>query len=162
MRQAARRAALAAAALLLPGCASLPFLLHPPPRLASCAGALVPTGEIPGELFWRERVRVTGGDVDAGFELAVQKRGDELVVVGWNEFGAQAFSAVQRGSQVELHSELGRALAVPPENLVRDLHRARFGAAPGAGVEVAREGERATIENARCGYRAVFVRIPAR
>jgi hypothetical protein len=162
LRQATRRAALAAAALLLPGCATLPFLLHPPPSLAPCPGELVPTGEIPGDLFWRERVRVVGGDVDAGFELAVQKRGDELVVVGFNEFGAQAFSAVQRGAEVELRSELGRALAVPPGNLLRDLHRARFGAAPGGRVEVAREGERVEIENPRCGYRAVFVRVPAR
>src|SRR5206468_2307162 len=121
---AARSAATAAAALLL-GCATFP--LTAPPRIADCAGPLLSTAQIPGgDFLLRERVRVAGGGVDLGLELLAERRADRLVVVGFNEFGAKVFSAVQRDLAVETDAPLGRALAVSPENVLRDLHEARF------------------------------------
>jgi hypothetical protein len=55
---------------------------------------------------------------------------------------------------VTSRSDFGRALPLPPENALRDLHAARF-AAPdtGADVEIQRPG---------CAYRASFVQVERR
>jgi hypothetical protein len=97
-----------------------------PPRLPECRGVLVPTAEIPGEFVLRQRLRVTSPEVDTGLDLAVQKREDELVVVGFTALGAKAFSITQRGTDVRVDDKLGRASSVPPINVLRDLHRVLF------------------------------------
>lgn len=148
-----------AAALLLglavAGCA-LSVPPWGPPRLEACPGLLVPAAGIPGGDFaLRERVRIRGGEVDLGLALLVERRGDRLVLVALNPFGAKAFSVVQRGLEVEATSHLGRALQVPPGNVLRDLHAARFAGPPDtpARVEVMRPG---------CSYTATFVRVERR
>jgi hypothetical protein len=139
-------AAFAAFAL---GCASLPLA---GPRIADCEGPLLATAEIPGGDFrLRERVRVAGGGVDLGLELLAERHGDRLVVVAFNEFGAKVFSAVQRGVAVESEAKLGRALAVPPENVLRDLHEARF--------FHPESGDRVVVRRPGCDYTATFVRV---
>jgi hypothetical protein len=147
------RAACAALAALLLGCAEFPRLA--PPRIADCDGPLLATAEIPGGDFrLRERARFAGGGVDLALELLAERRADRLVVIGFNEFGARVFSAVQRGVAVESDAPLGRALAVSPANVLRDLHEARF-FHPDTGdrVEVRRPG---------CDYTATFVRVERR
>jgi Protein of unknown function (DUF3261) len=140
------------AALLLfaaGGCASARWLLHPPPRLAACPGPIPSTGALPrGDVVWHDRVRYRGGEVDAGFSLVAEKRGERLVLVGLNAFGARAFSVTQDQQRVEADARLGRALAVPPETVLRDWHALRA-----AGAEAP-----ATVELARpeCGYVATF------
>jgi hypothetical protein len=144
--------ALAGAAFAL-GCAALP--LATARRIPDCEGPLLATADIPGGDFrLRERVRIAGRGVDLGLELLAERRADRLVVIAFNEFGARVFSLVQRGSEVESEAKLGRALAVPPENVLRDLHEARF-FHPEAGdrVEVRRRG---------CDYTATFVRVERR
>lgn len=151
MKYRAAGAALGALAWL--GCASLPFAA--PPRLADCAGPLVSTSDIPGGDFrLRERVRIAGGGVDLGLELLAERRADRLVVVAFNEFGAKVFSAVQRGLAVESDAPLGRALAVPPENVLRDLHEARFLHPESA--------DRVVVRRPGCDYTATFVRVERR
>jgi len=140
------------------GCAGLTGLRHAlfgPPRLADCPGPLVPVAELPeGDFLLRERVRVRGEGVDAGFELLAERRGERLVLVGLNAFGAKVFSLTQRDLGVEAESHLGPMLAVPPPNLLRDLHAARFaGSESPDRVEVARPG---------CGYTSTFVRVERR
>jgi hypothetical protein len=116
-----------ALALLAPtGCRTLAFVLHPPKVMAECPGELVPTGSIEGDFVLRERARYRGQGVDAGLYVVTQKRGDELVMVGFNAFGAKAFTLTQRGTHVEAQNMLGRGLPVPPENVLRDLHRVHF------------------------------------
>lgn len=149
MRYAARSAALAALAL---GCATFSL---PPPRIPDCAGPLVPTAEIPGGDFrLRERVRFVGAGVDLGLELLAERRGDRLVVIGFNEFGARVFSAVQRGVEVESDDRLGRALEISPQNVLRDLHAARFRAPE--------SGERVEVRRTGCAYSATFARVERR
>ena len=145
-----------AAAATVAGCESLHLALYRPPTLPDCPGELVPTGAIPGEFVWRERVRVVGGDVEATFDLVIEKHVDQLVLVGFNEFGAKAFSVVQRGTEVETLRHLGPATPVPPENILRDLHRARLGAPPG-NATVEESAGRTEIDNPSCGYRATWV-----
>jgi len=158
----AKAAALAAAAALLAGCA-LPWWLRSHPHLEACPGPVVSSHELPGgDFLLRERVRVEGegedGRVDAGFELVVERRGGRLAVVGLNPFGAKAFSLVQRGRVVQSETHLPR-LPLPPENLLYDLHAARFApdrGGPGGSpdrVDVARIG---------CGYAVTFSRAEYR
>lgn len=129
-------------------CAAWPGL---PPRLAPCPGPVPAVASLPaGDFGWRERVRYRGGDVDAGFLVVAEKRGDRLVLVGLNPFGAKAFSVTQQQGALTAESHLGRALAVPPENVLRDWYalRARGGGAAGDPVRIARPA---------CGYEATFV-----
>jgi hypothetical protein len=140
---------LAAVGLAAGGCTTLRFLLDPPPRLAACPGPIPSTGALPaGDLVWHDRVRYRGGEVDAGFSLVAEKRGERLVLVGLNAFGARAFSVTQQGSAVEADARMGRALAVPPETVLRDWHALRAaGAEPPATFALARP---------ECGYEATF------
>ena len=145
-----KRAALCAALAL--GCAALPRL---PARIADCPGPLVPAADIPGGDFrLRERVRIAGGGVDLGLELLAERRGDRLVVIGWNAFGARVFSAVQTGVAIQTDAPLGRAFEIPPENVLRDLHEARFFHPESA--------ERTDVHRSGCDYTATFVRVERR
>jgi hypothetical protein len=131
------------------GCTTMRMLLHAPPRLAACPGPIPGTATLPdGDLVWHDRVRYRGGDVDAGFSLVAEKRGERLVLVGLNAFGARAFSVTQEQTQVETDARMGRALAVPPETVLRDWHALRAaGAEPPATLTLARP---------ECGYEATF------
>lgn len=146
-----RRAGAALLALVAAGCSALPGPWRLP-HLGDCPGGLVSTAALaPGDFALRERLRVVGGDVDAGFEVVAERRGDRLVVVGFNAFGAKAFAAIQEGDAVEARSFLGRALPVDPANVLRDLHAAgRF--APDA-------PPRAAIARPGCGYTATFAAV---
>lgn len=147
------RTAGALLALALAGCASWPGL---PPRLAECPGPIPDTRALPpGDWLVRERVRIVGGDVDLGLEVVAEKRGQRLAVVAFHALGAKAFSLVQRGERVEAESHLGRALAVPPRNVLRDLHEAGLG-----GERTVHE--RVRVERPECGYTATFVRVERR
>ena len=146
--------ALALLAVLGLGCAWLSGATAP--RIGECGGPLVTAEEIPGGDFaQRERVRIAGDGVDLGLELLAERRGDRLVVVGFNAFGARVFSLVQQGDEIaQSDAPMGRALPVPPGNVLRDLHAARFSAAETPDrVEVRRRG---------CGYTATFVRVERR
>jgi hypothetical protein len=140
------------AALLLlaaSGCATARFLLHPPPRLAACPGPIPDTDALPGDdLVWHDRVRYRGGEVDAGFALVAEKRGERLVLVGLDAFGARAFSVTQEHGELALDARMGRALAVPPETVLRDWYALRA-----AGTE---PPGRLTLARPECGYEATF------
>ncbi len=127
MRERGALTGLVVAALLVSGC-GLTRLWNLPPRIPDCPGFLVPTGEIPGDFVVSQRMRVTSGSVNAGLDLAVQKSGDELVVVGFTILGAKAFVLTQRGTRVEVRDLLGRASPLPPRNVLRDIHRIEFAA----------------------------------
>jgi Protein of unknown function (DUF3261) len=146
-----RRALLATLGLsALVGCTTLRFLLHPPPRLAACPGPIPSSAALPaGDRVWHDRARYRGGDVDAGFSLVAEKRGERLVLVGFDAFGVRAFSVTQQGDTLVVDARLRRALAVPPETLLRDWHALRAaGAEPPATLALPRP---------ECGYEATWV-----
>ncbi len=146
-----RRARLTAALLaaLAAGACSIPRL-YALPRLASCPGPIPSTRTLPpGDLVWHDRVRYRGGAVDAGFSLVAEKRGEQLVLVGLNSFGVRAFSVTQVGERIATDARLGRALEVPPENVLRDWHAARAALAASPGTF--------ELPRTECGYRATFV-----
>jgi hypothetical protein len=156
MRRAARRAIAATCAIAALACANLP------PRLRRCDGPLRSTQEIAGDFTRHERIRVRGGRVDESFGLVLQKRGEKLVMLGTNAFGAKVFAVTQVGIALETKSFVGRALSVPPENILRDLHRAHFltpeqQQTSQRTAEPTEHGVR--IESKRCGYESVLIEL---
>ena len=153
MRKAFALALLAAG---LAGCANS----RPQPRLPDCPGPLRSVSEIAGDFVRQERIRVRGGGVDESFGLVLQKKGARLVVLGFTPFGAKAFSLIQRELEVESESYLGRLLLVPPENVLRDLHRAYFltSAQSEASERRLARGEAGMLQvaSAACGYEATL------
>jgi hypothetical protein len=102
--------------LLLPalGCASLGLGLARalPDLAAECPGRLLPTEEMEGDFLVRQRARVQGEDLDWRLELVAQKRGEELVLIGLDAFGAKLFVVTQRGSESRWS---GRAVSLPTD-----------------------------------------------
>ena len=122
LRRAAGLVGLAFVAASL-GCALLPLRGR---AIDDCPGALVSTRDIAGEFLIRQRVRVDSGARAFAFELAIQKRGDELLVVGLDPLGAKLFAVTQVGVDTTIDALPAPVLEVPPHNVLRDLHRARF------------------------------------
>jgi len=139
------RIAVIGAAIALSGCATLRLLTYHPARLAECPGALLSSNEIDGDFRLRMQIQVVADRVDTGYDLVVRKKDDRLILIGLTRFGAKAFSVVQDGTHLQTESALGPATVVPPVNVLRDIHRARFlGAGPAVEsgtVEGSYEGE---------------------
>ena len=164
MRSAAR-IALATAISAALGCAHV----TPPaavvalalPHLPDCPGSLVSTAELEGDWVIHERIRVRGDRVDESYGLVVQKHGPRLVLVGLTAFGAKAFTVTQIGVETWSESKLGPALPVPPDNVLRDLHRAHFLATDDPAFEgraITRHADGSVqIASASCGYEATLV-----
>jgi hypothetical protein len=104
-------------------CGWLPFA---PRSIPDCPAEIRSTKEIPGDFTIRQRVTVSAEDVNFPFELIVQKKGRELVLVGLSPMGAKLFTVVQTGLETEVDALPSAALPVPPLNVLRDLHRFRF------------------------------------
>ena len=92
-------------------------------KIRECPGAVVSTHELTGEFLLRQHVRIESGGARFTMQLVVQKRGDELVLVGLNAIGAVLFTLRQQGIQTELDSLPPPMLEIPPANLLRDFHR---------------------------------------
>lgn len=139
--------------------------LRPPPRLPDCAGSLVSTRELAGDFTIHERIRVRGDRVDEAYGLVAQKTGDRLVLVGLTPFGATAFTLAQVGLDVQSDSKLGRALPVPPENVLRDFHVAHFFAHDVTELEnrrIRRDADGVVhITSFACGYEATLAPVRA-
>lgn len=153
-------------ALLLPGCAWMAVLNAP--VLPRCEGPLTSTEWIPDGLRIRQQHRIVAGDVDYALDLVAEKTSGRLVVVGFNALGVKSFAVTQRGLEVEVDRFLP-GLPVPPENVLRDLHRVSFSkfAPPGRNVEpdvslrgsLEGPGARVEILHAGCGYRTTVVAV---
>jgi len=131
------------------------------PHLADCPGSLRSTAELEGDWVIHERIRVRGERVDEAYGLVVQKNGPRLVLLGLTPFGAKAFSVTQIGVDVWTESKLGPAQPVPPENVLRDLHRAHFLATDDPAFEgraLTRDPDGSVhIASASCGYESTLV-----
>jgi len=128
MRRDSALAWIALCALL--GCKTLtppaPIAALALPKVSDCPGGLRSTNEIEGDWTINERIRVVGNGVDESFGLVLQKTGPKLVLLGLTPFGAKAFGVTQIGTETWVESYLGPVLAVPPQNVLRDVHRAHF------------------------------------
>lgn len=123
---------LLASALLGTGCLHLPGRVR---AIPDCPGEWVSTQAIAGDFLLRQRLIVTRGDGVFALHLVAQKRGDELLLLGLHPFGAKLFTLRQRGLETSVDAVPAPALEVPPLNVLRDLHRARFLGLASAGAD---------------------------
>lgn len=134
------------------GCATLPIGL---PRVPDCPGELADTATLPGgDFVLRERVRIEASDVDLAVEVIAERRGERLVLVAFDAFGARAASVVQTGVDTEVDAPMGRAFPIGPLDLLRDAHAAGRFAADAA--------ERDRVRRAGCAHTASFLRVERR
>jgi hypothetical protein len=95
-----------------------------------------------------QEVTMTHAEGQNTFRAILQKRGDELLLLGLAPHGGRAFVLTQRGVDVTFESFMPEELPFPPRYILHDIHRTWFqgagSAAPDADGwrEVQREGER--------------------
>lgn len=108
--------------------------------LASCAAPSRPQltdADYPGELqlpevlpfdvLWQQRVTAIWGEGEQrGFDAAVQKVGDTLVVIGMSPVGSPGFVLKLRDGVVELTNHTGTEMPFPPRFVVLDVQRVFF------------------------------------
>lgn len=136
----------AAALLLVVGVAACRHLPARGRALPDCPGQWVATEAIAGDFLLRQRVRIEAAARVFSLQLVVQKRGDELVLVGLDPFGAKLFTVRQRGLEVSVDAVPPPVLEVAPLNLLRDLHRERFLGLATTGADGTFRGERGGTE----------------
>jgi hypothetical protein len=96
-----------------PGTLAAPSTLRSPPGL--------------GDAFALEqRVRSESPAGAHEFRAVLQKRDDELVLVGLGPHGGRGFVLSQHGTEVEFESHLPEELPFPPRFMLLDIHRAWF------------------------------------
>ena len=158
----ARRVKRSAAAALLgalvaaSGCATL-AMLRPLPR--AFEGPLLPVAELGPDFALQARYRVRSRGREEALRLVAEKRGERLVLLGLDPLGTQVFSLVQEGDRVRRERHLRPLFPFAPENALRDLERVRFPerlGAPGAGVEMRREGETFVLVRPSCDWEATL------
>jgi len=130
-------------------CSWLPFASR---SIPDCPGVIRSTDEIPGDFSIRERVMVESARGNFPFELIVQKKRRELVLIGLSPMGAKLFSIVQAGTETDVDALPGAVLPIPPLNVLRDLHRLRFSE---PNTEMSRFGS-ASFDREGCGYSIRF------
>ena len=99
---------------------------HASRSIGNCPAEIRSIDEIPGEFTIRYRVTVLAEDLNFPFELIVQKKGRELVLIGLSPLGAKVFSVIQTGTETDVDALPRAVLPIPPLNVLRDLHRLRF------------------------------------
>jgi hypothetical protein len=101
--------------LALAGC-------RPPPP-----GPLPPSDGLGAPFLARQKVVVTqGGQPPRSLDVVLQYDGHELLLLGLTPMGTKAFAVHQRGRDVRLETFVAMGLAVPPVEVLRDIHRASF------------------------------------
>lgn len=139
--------ALCAALLILGlGCALVPFRSG----VRSCPAALASPAELGPDFTRRYRYRVENAAGERfGVDLVVEKRGEELVVVGLTPLGATAFALRQRPGDVEVVEHVRPLFPPPPANALADLSRAGL-------LRSERRADRTEATLSECGYRATL------
>jgi hypothetical protein len=148
-------AALALALAAPAGCATLgPALasLRPLPR--ACAGPLPSVEALGPDFGLQARYRVRSGGRERALLLAAEKRGDRLVLLGLDPLGTHVFTVVQEGESVRREEHLRPLFPFAPENALRDLVQARFGAPIGDDARVEPEGRGVRIVRPSCEWDA--------
>jgi hypothetical protein len=99
-------------------------------------GVLHPARELSPDFAVEQHVELRKGERSGAFDAVLQKRGDELVLIGLGPAGVRAFVLRQEGTDVRYEQTMGPTLPFPPRNVLVDIHRAffkRLSAPPPAG-----------------------------
>ena len=115
-----------AAGLCLLACASRPA--RPPTlRDEDYPGLLRPASALPADVLWQQRVTVSWGDEGSrSFDVAVQKSGDTLTLIGLSPMGTTGFVVELAGDAIRKQDPPGEELPFPPRFLLLDVQRVFF------------------------------------
>jgi hypothetical protein len=80
----------------------------------------------PADFFDRQRIVATYKGHTASFDAVVQKRGNELTLVGLTPFGSRAFVLRQVGGEASFESFVPQTLPFPPNYILVDVERVFF------------------------------------
>lgn len=105
---------------------------------------LVSPPALGAEFAYQHRVRSVTAQGEWEFSAVLQKRGNELLLVGFGPHGGRAFVLRQVGTQVDFESHLPRELPFPPRFMMIDVQRTWFW-----GAELWNEGEPPSGERRR-------------
>ncbi len=125
---------------------------HAPRSIGDCPAEIRSTDEILGDFTVRHLVTVSAKDVNFPFELIVQKKGRELVLIGLSPLGAKLFTVIQTGIETHVDALPSAVLPIPPLNVLRDLHRLRFPVPNAPTVDL----DQTIFDNAGCHYSIHF------
>ena len=92
---------------------------------------LHPPSELTPDFVVEQHVTARYGSREGSFDAVLQKRGNELLVVGLGPMNVQAFVVRQVGSDATLEQRLGPAPPFPPRAVIVDVHRVFFKRLPG-------------------------------
>jgi hypothetical protein len=81
----------------------------------------------PGDVLWQQRVTASWGERGRrGFDAALQKRGDELALIGLSPMGSAGFVVQLAGLEISLRNETDQELPFPPRFMLLDVQRTYF------------------------------------
>jgi hypothetical protein len=89
--------------------------------------------ELPGDFLDRQTIHAVYGKRSASFDAVLQKRGNEIVLIGMTPFGSRAFVLKQTGLDVSFESFVPQELPFPPSYILLDVERVFFGGVAPAG-----------------------------
>lgn len=106
-------------------------------------GLLVDPG-VTEDFLDRQRILATYAGRTMSFDAVLQKRGNELTLLGLTPFGSRAFVVIQKGAAVSFQAFVSQSLPFPPRYMLIDVQRVFFPASAfkGAGL---REGGRQAV-----------------
>ena len=100
----------------------------------------------PGNFIRRQKLVLSFRGQTHGLDAVLQKRGNELVLVGLTPFGTRAFVLTQTGLEVRFQAYQGTAAPFPPRYMLDDVSRTYFAGIGDAPLEdgphrITRDGE---------------------
>jgi hypothetical protein len=99
-----------------------------------------PPSELGADFVMEQEVTMVHPNGEHAFRAVLQKRGDELLLLGLAGHGGRAFSLKQTAEGVEFERFIPIEFPFPPEYILHDVHRTWFVDVPPGEAE--RDGER--------------------
>ncbi len=87
------------------------------------AEVLLPVAALRGDLVLQQRVTIRWGDNEQSFDAVLQKRGDELLLLGLGPMNRVGFVLTLDDGGVHFENRSGRDLAFEPERILADVQR---------------------------------------
>lgn len=86
-------------------------------------GHLRVPAKVTSDFMLRQKLVARYGEQESSFDLVLQKRGDELILLGLTPYGGRAFALTQRGTAFEAETFVPMRLPFPARHILNDIHR---------------------------------------
>ncbi len=98
----------------------------PHTKLPNYRGPRVAPNEISSDFMWQQRITARHAQSTTSFDAIVQKRKNQLLIVGLTPFNSRAFLIEQNGLQFKFEKFVPFDLPFAPEAILIDIHRCFF------------------------------------